>query len=98
MEKEKLVPVMDVCRHYNVEVTFINSLQEYELIEIINIEETPFIHHEQLQRLEKLVRLHYDLEVNLEGLDVINHLLQRIDTMHQEMIALRNKLGRFEEI
>ena len=98
MEKENLVPVVDVCRHYNVEVTFINSLQEYELIEITTVEETSFIHHEQLQRLEKLVRLHYDLDVNLEGLDVINHLLQRIDTMQHEMLALKNRLGGFEDL
>ena len=98
MEKENLVPVDDICRHYHVEVPFINSLQEYELIEITNIEETAFIHPEQLQRLEKLVRLHYDLDVNLEGLDVINHLLQRIETMQHEMRALKNRLGMFEDV
>jgi len=97
MEQEKLVPVIEVCRHYNVEVAFINSLQEYELIEITTIEETEFIHPEQLQQLEKLVRLHYDLDVNLQGLDVINHLLQRMEAMQSEMIELRNRLGRFED-
>jgi len=97
MEKEELVPVIEVCRHYNVEVAFINSLQEYELIEITTIEEVAFIHPEQLQRFEKLVRLHYDLDVNLEGLDVINHLLQRIEVMQHEMLALKNRLRRFED-
>ena len=95
MKKENLVPVVDIYRHYNAEPEFINSLKEYELIEIILIGETEFIHHEQLQRLEKLVRLHYDLEINLEGIDVINHLLQRFEFMQSEMIALKNKLRMF---
>lgn len=97
MENENLVSVSEFCKHYQVEISFINSLQEYELLELTVIEETPFIHHEQLQRLEKLIRLHYDLDVNLEGLDVIHHLLQRIESMQNEMITLRNKLGSFEE-
>lgn len=98
MKKEDFVPVVDIYKHYNAEPEFINSLKEYELIEITIIEETEFIHYEQLQRLEKLVHLHYDLDINLEGIDVINHLLERIEAMQGEMIALRNKLRMFEDL
>ena len=97
MKKENLVPVVDIYRYYKAEPEFINSLKEYELIEITTIEETEFIHFEQLQRLEKLVHLHYDLEINLEGIDVINHLLQRIESMQNEMVALKNQLQMFKE-
>lgn len=98
MKKENLVPVVDIYKHYHAEPEFINSLKEYELIEITTIEETDFIHYEQLQRLEKLVHLHYDLEINLQGIDVINHLLQRIESIQSEMVALKNKLRMFEDV
>ncbi len=97
MKKETLVPVDDICKYYRTEHSFIISLKEYELIEIITIEGASFIHAEQLQQLEKLVRLHYDLDVNLEGIEVINHLLHRIETMQHEMRMLKNKLGGNEE-
>ena len=96
MVTENLISVVEFCKFYNVEVSFINSLQDYELIEITMVKQAAFIHQEQLNRLEKLVRLHYDLDVNLEGLDVIHHLLERIETMQLEMLALKNKLARLQ--
>jgi hypothetical protein len=92
METEKMISVAEFCEHYNVELSFITQLGEYELLEIHTIEEQPFIHEEQLQQVEKLIRLHYDLNVNLEGLDVIRHLLERIENMQRELTSLRNRI------
>jgi len=98
MKKEKMVPLAEVCKYYKAELAFINSLKEYELIEISTINKKSFIHHEQLHQLEKLVRLHYDLNVNLEGIDVIDQLLQRIESLQHEILLLKNKLRRFEDV
>ena len=97
MEKDKLITISEVCNHYNIEVAFVDSLKECELIEITTIKNSSFIHHEQLRQLEKFARLHYDLGINLEGLEVINHLLQRVETMQYEMTALKNRLDRFQD-
>jgi len=37
MKKENLVPVVDIYKLYNAEPEFINSLKEYELIDITTI-------------------------------------------------------------
>jgi len=93
MNKEtKLISVVDFCRYYNVEVGFVNSLKEYELIEVTTIENREFIYPNQLHHLEKVVRLHYDLDINIEGIDVIMQLLERMEQMKEEMRALKNKL------
>ena len=54
-------------------------LQETGLIEITTIEETVYIHASQLQELERIVHLYFELDINLEGIETINHLLQRIN-------------------
>jgi len=93
MKKEtKLISVVDFCSYYNVEAAFVDSLKEYELIEVTTIENREFIYPEQLHHLEKVVRLHYDLDINMEGIDVIMQLLQRIEQMKLEMRGLKNKL------
>jgi len=92
MKKGDLMPVTEFCKHYKVQLSFIRSLKEYELIEITTIRKKEFIHQSHLVHLEKLVRLHYDLNVNLEGIDVINHLLQQIEVMRRELIRFRNKV------
>jgi hypothetical protein len=45
-----------------------------------------------MHKLEKFVRLHYDLDINLEGIETINYLLERIEEMQKEIVNLRNKL------
>ena len=52
---------------------------------------------EELPRLERIVRLHDELDINLEGIDVINYLLQRIEEMRQEIITLKNQLSFYRE-
>ena len=54
-----------------------DSLKEYGLVEFTLIDEAPFVTIKQLSELEKLIRLHYDLDINLEGIDAIIHLLKK---------------------
>ncbi len=96
MENEHLIPADEFCAHYNIELSFINTLQEYGLIEITTIEKNYFIDTNHLQKLEQYTRWHYDLDINLEGIEVIDHLLNRVRNMHDEIIALRNKLRLYE--
>jgi hypothetical protein len=46
--------------------------------------------------VERYARLYYDLSINMEGIDAIHHLLDRIYVMQDEMRSLRNQL-RFLE-
>jgi hypothetical protein len=71
-------------------------LQQSGLIEITTIEDSAFIEADQLQQLEKFVRLYYELDINLEGIETINYLLHRINSMQDEITALRNRLRIYE--
>jgi hypothetical protein len=71
MTTTHLIPTLTICTHYNIEFAFINKLYQMGLIQIEVIEEETFIHKDHLTNFEKILRLHHDLEVNLEGVDVI---------------------------
>lgn len=92
-----MISVNEFCRHHEIEVTFVQSLQENKLIELVVVRDEIFVHTNQLPRLEKMVRLYYDLDINLEGIEVINQLLQRIENMQQEIGTLKNRLNLFDE-
>jgi hypothetical protein len=96
MKTEYLIAVEEFCAHHSIEVSFINSLQQNGLIEIKTIEERGFIDRSQLHQAEKFIRFYYDLDINLEGIETINHLLDRINAMQQEITALRNQLLLYE--
>ncbi len=98
MKKEKLIAVKEFCINNNIEISFLSSLQKTGLIEISTIKETRFIDTSQLRQLEKFARLYFDLDINLEGIESITHLLQRIGTMQGEIIGLKNRLRLYEVI
>ena len=60
------------------------------------IEEKKFIAESQLPKFEKVVRLHYDLQINFEGIDVIANLLERINRIQEENTILKNRLRLYE--
>lgn len=91
-----LIPADEFCANHKIGISFIRSLQETGMIEITTIEETNYIHESQLQELERIVRLHFEMDINLEGIETINHLLQRINYMQDEITSLRNRLRLYE--
>ncbi len=92
-----LIATNDFCTYHHVEFTFIDSLNEAGLIEIRVIDQKSFIPESELQKLEQMIRLHHELDINLAGIEAITHLLQRVQNMHEEMRLLRNRLRRYEE-
>jgi hypothetical protein len=96
MNKTNLIPANEFCASHNIEISFIDSLQDAGLIEITTIKKTEYIQEDQLYELEKIVRLYYELDINLEGIETVKHLLQRINDMKDEIILLKNRLRLYE--
>jgi chaperone modulatory protein CbpM len=97
MPTEDMIPASEFCIHHNIELSFIYSLNESGLIEIITIEEKTFVPVSQLNQLEKLVRLYYDMDINLEGIETITYLLQRMNDMQQQITYLTDRLNMFKD-
>ncbi len=87
-----LIIISEYCRKTHIDPSFLLLLEETGLIDIHIIDEEKYFSSEQLDDLERYARLYYDLSINIEGIDVINHLLKKMDEMRKEMIVLRNKL------
>lgn len=96
MRNEHLISAVDFCNNHNIEITFIRSLNESGLIEIVQVEESTYIEESQLVQLERIVRFYYDLGINLEGIETIMHLLNRVNDMQDEITGLRNRLRLYE--
>ena len=96
MTTSTLISTRDFCTWHQVEYTFISSLREAGLVEITIVDQGEYIPETQLQRLEKMVRLHHELEINTAGIEAITHLLDRLQSMQDEMQKLKNKLNRYE--
>jgi len=90
MEQDELIPVKDFCIYHNIEYSFIDSLENSGLISVTSVQQSAFIPLDEISKLEKFVRLHYDLDINLEGIETINYLLEKIEAMQEEILQLKN--------
>ena len=98
METKKIISIQQFCTHYDVPVSFINELNEFGLVEIVQEQNTKCIDKLQIRHIEKMMRLHFDLDINMEGIDAIHNLLQQIDALQEQVTQLSNKLKFHEQL
>ena len=94
--QKHLISTQTLCSHYNIEISFVDALNKMGLIQIEIIEQNQFIHQDQIGDLEKIIRLHHELNVNLEGIDVVFNLLEKERELRNELNALKNRLRLYE--
>lgn len=92
MEEKDLIPAKEFCTQHQVEIKFIYLLKEYGLVEIVSEEGNDFLVQDKLEELEKIIRLHDELHLNMEGIDVVLHLLEQLQASQKEVSDLRNRL------
>lgn len=91
--ERNLIAITEYCIKYEIEPSFIDSLEESGIIILTNIEQERFVHIEQLPEIERYIHFHYDLQINMEGIDAIRHLLDKVSTLQQEIQQLKRQLA-----
>ena len=97
MLKENLISANEFCVYHNIEFSFISNLREFGLVETVTLKQIDYIPESQIEKLERMLRLHRELEINLEGIDTIDHLLGRMSRLQEEVIMLKNRLRLYED-
>lgn len=91
METDFII-VNEYCHKSHIEPSFMISLEEGGLIEIRIMQGEKYLPVSQLQQLERYKHLYYDLSINIEGIDAIRHMLDRMTNLQDEVARLRNQL------
>ena len=96
MTDSNLILIEQICRHYEIEPDFFVSLNSYGLIEIIELEQNKYLKLQEMTIIEKMIRMHYDLQINIEGIDAISHLLNKIENLQFELQSVQNRLRIYD--
>lgn len=95
---ETKINIKQLCEVYQVDPGFVMSIYEMDLVTIYIEGSERYVSLDELPVVEKMLRLHYDLGINQEGLYTIHHLLERMQDMQAEIRSLRDRLGLYEDI
>lgn len=96
MDNSTFIAAETLCLHYDIEISFVEDLDNIGLIQIETIDQNKFIHHDQISDFEKIIRLHQELKLNLEGIDVVLNLLEKERALRYEIQTLKSKLMLYE--
>lgn len=91
----ELIFISEYCEKSQADPTFLLSLEEGGLIEIRTVNGEQYLLVSQLGDLEKYSHLYYDLAINIEGIDAINHMLGRIERLQAEIRELQQQVRHF---
>lgn len=84
-----LIKIVDICHSHKIELQFIHNLSRSGLIEVVVQNEEEFVKEDELKALEQFATWHYELEINLQGIEVARHLLHKIELLQEEVKRLR---------
>ncbi|OCA68950.1 MerR family transcriptional regulator [Chryseobacterium artocarpi] len=87
----------ELVRIYNIEITFFDDLVDYGLLNIQVEDNIHYLMYEDLPDFEKFANWHYDLEINLPGLEVIHNMLKKLDALKRRNRELMNKLSALND-
>ena len=97
MSKEKIT-YRECVQIYQVEEVFLDALHSSGLIEVVVEEEDRYIEYDYLQEIEQYVRWYYDLEINIEGIEALHHMLQQVRELQSDVERLRSELKFYKSI
>jgi chaperone modulatory protein CbpM len=97
LEVLDLIVIALFCNASQIEINFIEDLEAFGLIEITIQNEIKYINKNQLATLEKIIRLHNNLKINNEGIDIILNLQEKENQLLTEINYLKNRLSLYEE-
>lgn len=96
MATKKMIAVKQFCQYHDISTSFIQDLHRNGLITVVKVNRTGFIAENNLHIVERMVRLHTDLHINIEGIRAIFQLLNHVEQKENELKSLRNQLRFYE--
>ncbi len=97
MKTDNLISLEQLCSNHKIEISFIYSLNECGLIQVIAIDQEEYVDQQIVSEIEKMIRMHYELNINIEGIDTIFNLLKKIEQQQEEINYLTTRLKLYEE-
>lgn len=85
----KYYRIIDISKSTQIETAFIKDLHQNGLIKITLIESQDMVDEYQLPHIERYANWHYDLELNIQGIEIVQDLLEKIEKLQQEVRLLK---------
>ena len=98
MMNAKRLLYRECLRIYEGDESLIESLHEVGLIHVVVNEQERFIEYDDLSDLEQFIRWYYEMNINVEGIDALRNMIERVKSLQSEVDKLRSELQFYKSI
>lgn len=98
MDVNEFISANEFCNHYQIEESFLHTIYELGLINLRTFDNELYISWDDFSLLKTIVNLHFNLQINPQGIDAIFNLLNKIKEQQSEIVSLKTRLSLFEEL
>lgn len=89
------ISIQEIIQVYQIDSHFLDELIASELLHPETEDSVQYIVFEELTHLERFTNWHYDLEINLPGIEVIHKLLNQMEELRNENKSLQQNINKF---
>lgn len=81
---QERISIEEIIRIYKIDKSFLDQLIDSELLHPETENSVKYIIYEELSHLERFANWHYDLDINLPGIEIISKLLKQLTDLQTE--------------
>jgi hypothetical protein len=96
MPDEEIILLETFCSYNQIDQNFVETLESHGLISFSYLENQRYIFRDEVVQLEKFSRMYYEMNINVPGIDALNHLLEKIKQLQKETESLKARLRIYE--
>jgi chaperone modulatory protein CbpM len=96
MPDEEIILLDSFCSICQIDRSFVETLESHGLISFSYQENQRYIFRDDVVQLEKFSRMYYEMNINVPGIDALNHLLEKIKLLQKETENLKARLKIYE--
>jgi hypothetical protein len=91
------IAIEEFCTHHGIQVTLIREFADFGLVHLQEQGEIALVPAEEIEKLERMIRLHSELGINKEGLEIILNMRDQLVSLNSELETIRYRLRQLEE-
>lgn len=96
MQTENFILISHYCAHTQTSMDYIFTLAEYGFIEVKQMEDNIYLEPHTIVEIERIGRLQDQLGINLEGIDALYHMMQRVEELENQLRHVKERLKIYE--
>ena len=91
------IAIEEFCTYHGVQVALLREFADFGLVRLQQQNQQDYLPAEEIEKAERMLRLHAELGINKEGLEIILNMRDQMLSINSELETIRYRLQQLEQ-